>query len=69
MRNPHNKAEWQDAVDAAEACLLLESARLYGLVEGGPAVDVKRCEEILRRGRQLGVAPAADCVERFLKEL
>ncbi len=56
--HPSTPEEGQLAVDAAEFLLLLESARLYGLVRGGPPVDVERCEELLARGRALGYEPA-----------
>ena len=68
-RDPNNSGEWQDAVDAAHACLTLDAARLYGLVTGGPGVNVGRCEDILNRGRRRGVEPRPDAVERFLSEL
>lgn len=32
---PETAEEWQEAVDVAELYLLLESARQYGLIEGG----------------------------------
>src|SRR5262245_17273512 len=62
-------AEWQAAVDAAGAFLVLESARLYGLVVGGPRVNVLRCEELLELGRARGFEPAPDAAERLLSEL
>lgn len=65
MRTPDTPTQWQEAVDAAHACLALEAARLYGLVTGGPPVNVGRCEEILAQGRTRGYAPADDAVERF----
>jgi hypothetical protein len=65
-REPQTPAEWQEAVDIAEACLLLDASRQYGLVVGGSPVNVARCEEVLRRGRELGVTPAADCVDKFV---
>jgi hypothetical protein len=34
------KAEWQEAVDLASALLHLASARPYGLVTGGPVINV-----------------------------
>lgn len=57
MKNPRNQKEWQEAVDLAHFHLLLESARQYGLVEGGPCVNVERCEQLLAGGRQLGLTP------------
>jgi hypothetical protein len=56
-RDPQTPAEWREAVDAAEFHLLLDSARKYGLVTGGPVIDVARCEEILRRGAAQGYRP------------
>jgi len=37
--------------------LLLDSARQYGLVTGGPEIDVERCEEILTLGKARGIEP------------
>jgi hypothetical protein len=56
-------------VDMAEACLALDSARLYGLVTGGPKVNVDRCEELLERGRARGTRPRKDAIERFMEAL
>jgi hypothetical protein len=69
MREPHSPAEWQAVVDAAEACLLLESARQYGLVTGGPGVNVGRCEDILNRGAELGIHPEAAGVDREVERM
>jgi hypothetical protein len=57
-RDPETPEEWQEAADLAELWLLVESARLYGLVTGGPAVDVARCEDLLRRAAERGVHAA-----------
>jgi hypothetical protein len=65
-RNPRTPAEWQEAVDGAEACLLLDSARQYGLIEGGPGVNVDRCVGILEHGRARGIVPTTEGVERMI---
>jgi hypothetical protein len=67
-RDPQTPAEWQEAVDVAEFLLLLASARAYGLIDGGPTANSERCEEILKRGRELGYRPHKDAqlCERFL---
>lgn len=57
MRNPTTSGEWQQAVNLASALLLIDSAKQYGLVHGGPEIDVPRCEELLQRGRELQVLP------------
>lgn len=65
-REPRTLQEWQEAADAAEGALALDSARLYGLVKGGPVVDVNRCVYILDEAFQrYRVRPAADAIERF----
>lgn len=68
-RDPRTKAEWQEAVDAAEAALLLDSASKYGLVTGGPTIDVDRAVDLITRGRRRGIVPAKDIAERLCDEL
>jgi hypothetical protein len=55
-RDPQTRAEWQAAVDAAAFWLLIDDARLYGLVTG-PVVDRERCFDLIARGRAFGVEP------------
>lgn len=55
--DPQTRLEWQEAVNAADFLVLLDSARLYGLVTGGPAVNVERCERILADGKAQGIVP------------
>lgn len=66
--DPKTPAEWQEAVDAAEFFLLLDSSRMYGLIEGGPQVNTRRCLSILRRGKKRGITPgvAEQLVRKFL---
>lgn len=54
---PVGLAEWQMAADGASFALALESCRLYGLITGGPAVNVDRCELILARALEHNVTP------------
>lgn len=68
IRGPRNAREWQEAVDHAHVLFLLDSARQYGLVEGGPSVKVDRSIEILKRGKSKGFIPARDCVEKILAQ-
>jgi hypothetical protein len=67
-RNPNTPAEWQEAVDLAEFHLLVDSAKQYGLVEGGPRVNTRRCDYILREGKKRGVYPASHetLINRYL---
>lgn len=59
MTDPSSADEWQAAVDAADFYLSLDAARKYGLVTGGPQVNVERCEEVLQRGAELGYQPTS----------
>jgi hypothetical protein len=64
-RNPRTHEEWQHAVNTAEALIVLDSARQYGLVTGGPKINVKRCTEILSLGKTRGIRAAPDAIEKF----
>lgn len=64
-RDPKTPEEWQNA--AADALLKIDSARIYGLVTGGPEVDAHRCREIVSRAQELhGIEPRENAVERYL---
>lgn len=52
--DPRSLQEWEEVLEMAEFMLLLNSARQYGLVTGGPVVDVERCAEIIKKGRAKG---------------
>jgi hypothetical protein len=67
--HPATPDEWQNAVDAAHAMLALESARLFGLVQGGPTVNVEHCTKLLALGRQRGIEPKPDATEQLVREL
>jgi hypothetical protein len=64
-KEPETSAEWQEAADCAEGALALDSARKYGLVTGGPKVNVKQCENILIGARRLGIRPRPDSIYKF----
>jgi len=64
--DPQTDEEWQVAADMAYGGMLLDSARKYGLVSGGPEIDVDRCAEILVAARQRGITPRDDAPERFV---
>jgi len=72
-RLPKTKTEWAEAAACAEACLRLEAARLYGLLTGGPTINVARCERVLagakRRGVILTAAEVDRAVDLLLREL
>ena len=68
-KNPRTKGEWQEAVDAAHGLVVLDSARLYGLVMGGPKINVERACEILKLGKAKGILPAKDAIEKTAQAL
>jgi hypothetical protein len=57
MNEPTMPEEWQLAVDGSYSMILIEKARVYGFITGGPTINVARCEEMLRRGEALGYRP------------
>lgn len=69
VTDPTTPAECQEAVDAAEGALALDAARQYGLITGGPTIDVQRCISILKRGKSRGVTPHPQAIERFAASL
>jgi hypothetical protein len=70
-RDPETPAEWQEAVDAAEFFLRLDSGRQYGVLTGGPKVNCDRAVRILERGKARGYfpAPTDQLTQKFLKFL
>ena len=69
MAEPKTRGEWQDAADGAHAFLALDACRKYGLITGGPAVNVDRCLAILERAKRKGITPRPDSIERLAAEL
>lgn len=47
----------------ASACLLIDDARLYGLIDSGPDVDRTRCRQIIDDLGRQGIAAAAEEIE------
>lgn len=60
--------ELRQAALLARVSLLLASARAYGFVDGGPDVDVDRCEEVIEVAREAGMEPTDDEVDAALVE-
>jgi hypothetical protein len=65
-RDPRTPEEWQESADIAQWGLTLDAARQYGLVTGGPVVNVDRCQEILDRAAEKGIRPRSDAIERMM---
>jgi len=69
MKQHQTRNEWQLSVDLASFYLHLDSARKYGLVTGGPEINLRRCEEILEAGRAQGITPSPNHVEEIARIL
>lgn len=65
-RDPDTPEQWQEAVDMAKSLLMVHSAKSYGLVAGGPNVNVERCEQLLRDGARIGFIPDDAAVQGWI---
>ena len=57
------QAEWREAVDAAAGWRAIADVKMYGLIQGGPEINVTRCDQILERGKALGIEPSKSAVD------
>jgi hypothetical protein len=62
---PATDEEWQSLVDECEGAIALDAAQKYGLVTGGPEVNVERCLAYLKLGAKRGFHPRADAPQRY----
>lgn len=73
MKQPKTVAEWRKTVNLSEALLCIDSARQYGLITGGPRVNVDRAVELLaegaRRGHQPDRAAVGEMIRSIVREL
>jgi hypothetical protein len=53
---PHAEDEWRSLARAASGLLLIDDARCYRLITGGPAIDRERCVEILDMAGEHGIS-------------
>ena len=67
-RDPRSRAEWQAAADGAHTLLQVDACKQYGLITGGPTINVERCELILTGARIIrGIKPKFS--HKLLEEL
>lgn len=66
---PASTRQWQEAVDAAHLCVMLEIAMLYGLLKSGVEVDTQACLDILEDGRIQGIHPRQEREAQVLRQL
>lgn len=69
MKDPQSDEEWKEAANAAQFLLLLDSARMYGLVKTDIQVDSDRCALILEEAKRKGIMPDSDeaLCQQFIK--
>lgn len=63
VKQPSTAEEWQEAVLLAHAVRLIYDCRLYGLIHGGPQINVARCDQLIDAGRKRGIVPTAQAVQ------
>jgi hypothetical protein len=61
--DPQTTADWRLVLAVAHACLALDAARQYGVVVGGPTIDVRRCEELIAGGLAIGLRVTKDEID------
>jgi Phage integrase, N-terminal SAM-like domain len=66
---PIAAVEWQAVVDAAEASLIGDDLRQFGLIEGAQPVNKDLCEKILALGEARGIKPDPAAAENFVAAL
>lgn len=63
IKDPETPAERREAVCLADGLLVIDAARNYGLITGGPDVDVARCQDILEQARDRGHKPQENAIQ------
>ena len=63
MKDPQTREQWQIAVDIAAGLRAIEDCKMYGLLQGGPKINLDRCDELLTRGARMGVIPSKQTIE------
>lgn len=57
-KEPQTPEEWQQAVDVAAGARCIADCKMYGLIAGGPRIDIERADNLLARGREQGIEPS-----------
>ena len=69
VQDPQTPEEWRVVAQMAAGLRLIEDARLYGFLVGGPTIDVERVDDVIDRARELGLAPTVDEAQQAALEL
>lgn len=64
-----SEPDLRTAAIAAEVYILLDAAAWYGLVEGGPKINVDRCEEVIAEAAAAGITYSADEVTEAIRHI
>lgn len=67
MSDPETPDEWQEAVDAADRLMTINSAMHYGLLRAAvepDTIDADRCADLVHRGAQQGIYPTEPIARR-----
>jgi len=66
--DPITDEEWQEVVNNIEVLRLIDAARQYGLITGGPEINQDRCDELLAKARRKGIYPQSTVVEQLIDQ-
>lgn len=57
------KQELQHVVNLAGFYLMIHSARLYGLIQGGPEINTDQCQKYIDIGKAASIYPDKDFID------
>ena len=69
IKDPQTDAEWQEAVDGADAWLKIDLAIKDGLVKYCGKINAERCREILEQGQKKHIQPRPQALDELLRTL
>jgi hypothetical protein len=69
MQDPEAIEDWQLAVNLAQALISIDLASRYGRMDIDPKCNIQRCEDLLSRGKSLGVEPIGRQVDTIIRAL
>ena len=70
MKDPIEKEDWQMAVNLAQALILIDLSKRCGVSKQTDSnCNFQRCEDILKRGKSIGVEPLIGEVDTIIRAL
>ena len=63
VADPETPDQWRHVATMAAALLRIDACRQYGLITGGPIVNVNRCEALIAGARKRGIRITADAID------